>query len=147
MTAALLGNPSQEMPASALGVRKKEFISKLHDLPANAERDGTAILLRRKTPEPVSSVTLAIGNIHTRHQSFRYLLTKESWEITAPEETITSLFTLPWPGPANFTQLLPAKAAVRSSRNVTHNWLWILGACLKFRNNPQLEMMANDGIS
>lgn len=103
--------------------------------------------IRRKTPGPISSMTPVIGNIRIQHQSFRYTLTKEWWEITAPAETITSLFTPPWPSPANFTQLLLAKAAVRSSRNVTHRWLWMLGACLKFRNNPRLEMMVSNGIS
>lgn len=65
---------------------------------------------------------------------------------TAPEETITLLVTLPWPSPAAFTQLLLAKAAVRSSRNVTHSWLWMLEACLKFSNNAGLEMQSAMGF-
>lgn len=147
MSAALLGNPSQETPASTLGARKKDFTSKLHDLPANPERHSTTLLVRRKTPEPISSMTPVINNIHTQHQSFRYTLMKESQEIIVPEVAITSLLPLRWPSPANFTQLLLVKAMVRSGRKVTHSWLWMLGDCLKFRNNPWFKVMVSNGIS
>lgn len=97
------------MSARALGVKKKsEFISKLHDLPANTE--SIALHIRSKTPGPISSMTLVISNIHTPHQCFRYMLMKESWETTAPKQTLTSLLTLPWSGPANFTHLLLGKS-------------------------------------
>jgi len=72
---------------------------------------------------------------------------KESRQIAVPEGTITLLFTLPGPSPTNFVQLLLAKAAARSSSNVTHSWLWMLGACLKFGNNSQLEVTTSNGIS
>lgn len=108
-SAALLGNSSHEIPARSLGVRKKsEFISKLHDLPGNT--DSTALLIRSKTPEPISSMTMFISKIHTPHQCFRYMVTKESWTTNASKETITLLLTLFWSGPANFTHLLLGKS-------------------------------------
>lgn len=108
-SAALLGNPSQEMSARALGVRKKsEFISKLHNLPANTE--SNALLIRSKTPEPLKQHDSGYQQYSYSTPVFQVHAHEGMMGNYCIQKTLTSLLILPWSGPANFTHLLLGKS-------------------------------------